>query len=75
MHMSDTDDSARMVERLRIACEMHDLGVAMMRQNLKRSHPEASQEQIEEMLTRWLHTRPGPELGDVSGPGVVARPL
>lgn len=64
-----------MSEKLRIACEMHDFGVAMMRQNFRRRHPDATEAQIDDMLTRWLHTRPGAELGDVSGPGVVARPL
>ncbi len=53
--------------KLSLALEMFDLGVAIMEQNLRRRWPRKSRRQIQEMLSRWLQTRPGAELGD--GPG------
>lgn len=60
--MSD-DDAAR----LRLALELHDDGVAMMRQNLRRAHPDASDDEIEERLRAWVRHRPGAEHGDAVG--------
>ncbi len=54
-------------ERLRIALEMADLGIAMMRENLRRRHPGESDDEIERRLVEWLHTRPGAEFGDAEG--------
>lgn len=54
-------------EKLRAALELHEVGVAIMRQNLRRRHPEASESRIEELLTSWLRTRPGAEHGDSAG--------
>jgi hypothetical protein len=53
--------------RLRLALEMHALGVAMMRQNLRRADPAAAPEEIERRLRAWLQTRPGAEFGDADG--------
>lgn len=53
--------------RLEQALEMHDDGVAMMRENLRRKHPVASEEEIDELLGQWLAIRPGAELGDGEG--------
>ena len=39
----------------------------MMRQNLKRRHPEASEEEIEKLLREWLSERPGARFGDAEG--------
>jgi hypothetical protein len=47
-------DARRASERLRVALEMHDFGVEVMRQNLRRRLPEASEERIRSELTRWL---------------------
>ena len=54
-------------ERLQIALQLHDEGVALMRQNLRRRNPEAGEDEIEEMLVAWLHERPGAEHGDAVG--------
>lgn len=54
-------------DKLQAAFELHEAGVALMRQNLRRRHPDASQERIEELLTAWLRTRPGAEYGDAVG--------
>ena len=53
--------------KLRAALELHEVGVALMRQNLRRRHPEASAEQIERLLDAWLQVRPGAEHGDGVG--------
>jgi len=64
--MSDS----KLVERLREALRMHDEGVALMRQNLRRRHPGASDDRIEEHLIAWLRERPGAEQGDGDGRAV-----
>jgi hypothetical protein len=55
--------------KLATALELHEFGVKMMRANLRRKHPDLDDMQIEELLARWLRTRPGAEHGD--GPGQV----
>lgn len=59
-----SDDAAA---RLRAALEMFDDGVALMRQNLRRAHPDAAEDEIERRLRAWLRHRPGAEDGDGVG--------
>lgn len=47
--------------------ELFDTGLALMRQNLRRSHLEADDEEIERLLHEWLVHRPGAESGDCPG--------
>ena len=54
-------------EKLEIALELFESGVAMMRENLKRQHPSESHAQIEERLRQWIRHRPGAEDGDCVG--------
>lgn len=54
-------------EKLRAALELHEVGVAVMRQNLRRRHPDAPHSRIEQLLAAWLRTRPGAEHGDGVG--------
>ncbi len=54
-------------EKLRVALELHDLGVAMMRENLRRRFPLDTHDQTELRLIEWLQIRPGAELGDAIG--------
>jgi hypothetical protein len=54
-------------DKLRAALELHDVGVALMRQNLRRRHPGESDQLIDERLTKWVRTRPGAEHGDAAG--------
>ena len=42
------------VDRLRLAIEMADAGIVLMRQNLKRRFPHESEEQIDRRLSAWL---------------------
>ena len=43
---------------------MVDAGLDLMRCNLRRQHPAANDERIQELLNEWLLQRPGAELGD-----------
>lgn len=54
-------------EKLRAALELHDVGVALMRQNLRRRNPNVSAADIEKLLLDWVRTRPGAEHGDAVG--------
>jgi hypothetical protein len=53
--------------RLRTALDLCALGESMRRAQLRREHPEATDEDIEASLVAWLHTRPGAEQGDSWG--------
>ncbi|MEX1365822.1 MAG: hypothetical protein AB1Z98_22025 [Nannocystaceae bacterium] len=53
--------------RLAIALELADLAVAMVEQKLRREHPEASPQEIDQRVRQWQHTRPGAEHGDAWG--------
>lgn len=54
-------------ERLRIALDLHDLGVQMMRARLSREHPEWTEPQVQAAVEEWLQERPGAEFGDCPG--------
>jgi Rv0078B-related antitoxin len=47
-----------LVQKLQLTLELHDAGVDMMRQNLRRRYPEATPEDIEAKLGAWLRDRP-----------------
>ena len=47
-------------ERLRSALDMHDLGVKIYRQRMRREHPDAGRKEIESLVRAWL-TAPPPE--------------
>jgi hypothetical protein len=60
--------------RLREAVELHEVGVALMRKNLERRHPELDGDGVDELLRAWLRDRPPdapgtsrPTLGHVAG--------
>lgn len=63
--MSDTPDV--IAARLALALEMHAVGEAMMRQKLRREHPDADEAEIEARIVAWLQERPGAEFGDAAG--------
>ena len=66
---------SRPEERLRLAFDLFQAGVDLMRQNLRREHPDLPQADIERLLAAWLSTRPGAEHGDAVGrPRKAAEP-
>lgn len=54
-------------EALRIAFDLFQFGEDLMRQNLRRAHPGATEAEIESHLVAWLQERPGAEVGDATG--------
>ena len=59
--------TADVAAAFRTTVDLFETGVAMKRQSLRRSHPDASEEEIERRLRHWLHERPGAEHGDSPG--------
>ena len=55
------------VESFRATLDLFQTGVDVMRQNLCRRYPEASDEEIDRRLRVWLLERPGAESGDSPG--------
>jgi len=55
------------IEAFRATLDLFQTGVDLMRQNLRRRHPEASIEEIERRVAEWLRKRPGAESGDCTG--------
>ena len=53
--------------RFQAVLDLHDTGVEMMRMNLRRRHPDATDAQIQQKLVEWLHDRPGAPDGDGEG--------
>ena len=47
--------------------ELFEIGVKLMRQNLRRDYPDETEQEIDERLRAWLEHRPGAEHGDCSG--------
>jgi hypothetical protein len=59
------DDSAEALAlRLRITFDLCELGESMRRAQLRREHPNATDDEVEALLATWLQTRPGAEHGD-----------
>jgi hypothetical protein len=49
------------------ALDLFRTGEDLMRQRLRREHPELSPSAIEQRLAEWLRARPGAEFGDAPG--------
>jgi Rv0078B-related antitoxin len=47
-------------ERMRSALEMHDLGVKLYQQRMRREHPDAGRREIQGLVRTWL-TAPPPD--------------
>ena len=63
----DPREAAESAARLRLAFELFAAGESMKREQIRRDHPGASDEEIERMLREWLSDRPGAEHGDAEG--------
>jgi hypothetical protein len=51
-------DSDRMKRNLQVTFDLHEAGILMMRQNIRRKFPEASDTEINRRLQAWLEERP-----------------
>ncbi len=60
-------EQAAVATAFRATLDLFETGVRLMYQNLRRRHPEASDEEIERALREWLQRRPGAEFGDCPG--------
>jgi hypothetical protein len=45
-----------------------DAGIALMRQNIRRRHPEQTEVEIDARLSEWLCRTAEPIPGDIAGP-------
>ena len=54
-------------DAFRTTLDVFDMGVDLMRQNLRRDHPDATDHEIDRRLRQWLQDRPGAESGDCPG--------
>ena len=59
-----TGDLTVAAARLRPALDLFEAGEAMMRQPLRREHPDADDVEIERRIVAWLRERPGAVHGD-----------
>jgi hypothetical protein len=54
-HSQDPHDVA---ERLRAALDLMEAGIEMMRQRIRREHPELSADEVADRMAHWLQDRP-----------------
>jgi hypothetical protein len=54
-HSQDPRDVA---ERLRSALDLMAGGIELMRQRIRREHPELSADEVADRMARWLQNRP-----------------
>ncbi len=50
--------------RFETALDLWETAVQLRRQSLRREHPDAADDRIEQLLNCWLAQRPGAERGD-----------
>jgi hypothetical protein len=55
------------MKRMQVAFDLFETAQIIMRQNLRRRHPELKDAEIERRLIEWRHRRPGAEYGDGVG--------
>jgi hypothetical protein len=62
--------TTRESEAFRATLDLFQTGVDLMRQNLRRRHPEAAGDDIERLFRKWMLERPRAESGDCPGRAV-----
>ena len=50
--LSNMTDSDRMKRNLQLTFDLHEAGISMMEQNLRRRHPEATEVELKEIVRR-----------------------
>ena len=63
----DRDDALTPVEKMQVALDLFEASLSIQRQNLRRAHPGATDDEVEQLLAAWLMHRPGAEHGDAEG--------
>lgn len=61
-------------DRLRVVFDLYAAAESIMRQNLRRRHPDAAEGEVERMLDEWLESRRGAPLGDAGAVPVGSEP-
>lgn len=61
------EQSRQAAERFQMALSLYELAEEMLRQKVRRQHPDASSDEIDRLVIEWWMRRPGAEHGD--GPG------
>jgi hypothetical protein len=56
--MAMAERRSKVAARLRLAIAMQADGAVLMRENLRRRHPEASEAELDRLFERWLLDRP-----------------
>jgi len=51
--------SSPIVATFRATLDLFQTGIDLMRQNLRRRHPEAAEQDLDRLLREWLLDRPG----------------
>ncbi len=54
-------------DAFRTTLDLFEAGLALMRQNLRRAHADATDNDIDQRLREWLRLRPGAEEDDSPG--------
>ncbi len=65
--MKEPIQDPAVMSRMKMAFDLYETAEAIMRQNLRRRFPNASEAEIERRIVSWLHHRPGAEHGDGIG--------
>ena len=68
------ESSAKTLENASVTATLMEAGIALMRQNLRRRHPEGNEEQIDVLLSAWLRRADDPIQGDVAGSVRLRKP-
>lgn len=63
----DPSQTLSMGEKLRLAIQLSELGIAMKKQQIKNLHPELSSARQTEIFDDWLLRRPTAPIGDSAG--------
>ncbi len=61
-------------DAFRTTLDLFQTGLDLMRQNLRRRHPEVDEQEIDRLLDEWVRHRPGAESGDAPGRLVDVNP-
>jgi hypothetical protein len=64
----------QIAERFQLALALDDFSERMLRQRLRRKHPEAPPAEIDAMIGSWRVQRPGAEHGDGEGTPIAWPP-